>query len=373
MPQTLDELRQWLTSELPKWLKEHPELRDTLESVLSDVFVRKDEWHKVVEALERLAEGQNSLQRSTEELQRTTREMQQTLQEILSQQAEHSRILREHGAALKEHTEILREHSLTLREHSQAIKAMQEQLAEQGRILQEHTEILREHSLTLREHSQAIKAMQEQLAEQGRLLQEHSRILQEHSEILQEHSRILQEHSQILQEHSRILQEHSEILKQHSELLIELREGQRRHDQMLDDQRRAIWRLEARIGALGRRWGMESEATFREAMYRLLTPLGYAVERFIVQDEEGIVFGRPDQVEIDLLIRNDEVIAAEIRASVSKSDVAVFLRKLKFAEQVLKRTVTKKVIISPFVDDNALRFAQEAGIEVYELPDDMQD
>jgi len=324
MPQTLDELRQWLTSELPKWLKEHPELRDTLESVLSDVFVRKDEWHKVVEALERLAEGQNSLQRSTEELQRTTREMQQTLQEILSQQAEHSRILREHGAALKEHTEILREHSLTLREHSQAIKAMQEQLAEQGRLLQEH-------------------------------------------------SRILQEHSQILQEHSRILQEHSEILKQHSELLIELREGQRRHDQMLDDQRRAIWRLEARIGALGRRWGMESEATFREAMYRLLTPLGYAVERFIVQDEEGIVFGRPDQVEIDLLIRNDEVIAAEIRASVSKSDVAVFLRKLKFAEQVLKRTVTKKVIISPFVDDNALRFAQEAGIEVYELPDDMQD
>ncbi len=324
MPQTLDELRQWLTSELPKWLKEHPELRDTLESVLSDVFVRKDEWHKVVEALERLAEGQNSLQRSTEELQRATREMQQTLQEILSQQAEHSRILREHGAALKEHTEILREHSLTLREHSQAIKAMQEQLAEQGRLLQEH-------------------------------------------------SRILQEPSQILQEHSRILQEHSEILKQHSELLIELREGQRRHDQMLDDQRRAIWRLEARIVALGRRWGMESEATFREAMYRLLTPLGYAVERFIVQDEEGIVFGRPDQVEIDLLIRNDEVIAAEIRASVSKSDVAVFLRKLKFAEQVLKRTVTKKVIISPFVDDNALRFAQEAGIEVYELPDDMQD
>ncbi len=324
MPQTLDELRQWLTSELPKWLKEHPELRDTLESVLSDVFVRKDEWHKVVEALERLAEGQNSLQRSTEELQRTTREMQQTLQEILSQQAEHSRILREHGAALKEHTEILREHSLTLREHSQAIKAMQEQLAEQGRLLQEH-------------------------------------------------SRILQEHSQILQEHSRILQEHSEILKQHSELLIELREGQKRHDQMLDDQKRAIWRLEARIGALGRRWGMESEATFREAMYRLLTPLGYAVERFIVQDDEGIVFGRPDQVEIDLLIRNDKVIAAEIRASVSKSDVAVFLRKLKFAEQVLKRTVTKKVIISPFVDDNALRFAQEAGIEVYELPDDMQD
>ncbi|MFN3422679.1 MAG: hypothetical protein ACK40X_13250, partial [Armatimonadota bacterium] len=104
---------------------------------------------------------------------------------------------------------------------------------------------------------------------------------------------------------------------------------------------------------------------------RLLKPLGYIVERFTAQDDEGIVFGRPDQVEIDLLIRNDEVIAAEIKASVSKSDVAVFLRKLEFVERVLKQTVTKKVIISPFIDDNAVKFAQDAGIEVYELPDDM--
>lgn len=317
LPTNIEELRQWLVSELPKWLKEHPELRDTLESVLADVFVRKDEWQKVVEALERLAEGQRSLQLSTEELQ-------QTLQEVLRQQAEHNRILQEHGETLKEHTKILRE----------------------------HTKILREHTEILREHSQAIRAMQEQLAEQGRTLQEHSKILQEHSQILQEHTK---------------------VLRQHSEFLIELRKGQMQHEQTLSDHRRAIWRLEARIGALGRRWGMESEATFREAMYRLLAPLGYIVERFVMQDEEGVVFGRPDQVEIDLLIRNDEVIAAEIKASVSKSDVAVFLRKLEFVERVLKRTVTKRVIISPFIDDDATRFAQDAGIEVYELPDDMQE
>lgn len=282
MPQTLDELRQWLTTELPKWLKEYPELRDTLESVLSDVFVRKDEWQRVVDALERLAEGQLSLQRSTEELQRTTRELQQTLQEVLRQQAEHSRIL-------------------------------------------------------------------------------------------QEHSRTLEEHTRILQEHSRTLQEHTRILEEHSEMLIELRKGQERHEQLLQEHSRLIARLDARIGALGRRWGMESEATFREAMYKLLAPLGYVVERFLVRDEEGIVFGRPDQVEIDLLIRDGEVIAVEMRASVSKSDVAVFLRKLEFLERVFKRTVTKAVIISPFIDDDARRFAEEMGIEVYELPDEMRE
>jgi len=253
MPTSLEELRQWLVTELPKWLKEHPELRDTLESVLAETFVRRDEWHKVAEAPERLAEGKQSLQRSTEELQRTTRELQQTLQQVLSQQAEHNRILREHNEWLKE-----------------------------------------------------------------------------------------------------------------------LRKGQQRHDQLLEEHGRAIWQLEARIGALGRRRGMESEVTFCEAMYRLLSPLGYAVERFLIRGDEGVVFGRPDQIEIDLLIRDDEVIAAEIRASVSKSDVAVFLRKLEFAQRFINRTITRRVIISPFVDDDALRFAQEAGIGVYELPDDMQ-
>jgi len=62
MPTTLEELRQWLVSELPKWLREHPELRYTLEGVLAETFVRRDEWQNLMKALEKLAEGQQELQ-----------------------------------------------------------------------------------------------------------------------------------------------------------------------------------------------------------------------------------------------------------------------------------------------------------------------
>jgi Uncharacterized conserved protein containing a coiled-coil domain, COG5493 len=267
MPMTLEELRQWLVSELPKWLREHPELRYTLEGVLAETFVRRDEWQNLMRALEKLAEGQQELQR--------------TLQEVLRQQAE----------------------------HSQALRALQEQQAEHSRTLQEHSRILQEHT-------QALRDMQKQLAE-------------------------------------------------HSEAIRSLQEEQVKHSELLR-------RLDAKIGALGRRWGLLSEAAFREGMYELLTPYGFRVERFWARDEEGFVFGRPEQIEIDLLVRNEATIAAEIRSSVSKADVWVFLRKVEFLERLLNRKIDRKAIISPFVDDDALEFAQKTGVEVFTAPEELR-
>lgn len=44
-------------------------------------------------------------------------------------------------------------------------------------------------------------------------------------------------------------------------------------------------------------------------------------------DEEGIVLGRPDQVELDLIIKNGSVTVAEIKSSISKGDVITFIKK----------------------------------------------
>ena len=274
MPTTLEELRQWLVSELPKWLKEHPELRYTLEGVLAETFVRRDEWQNLMKALEKLAEGQQELQRT-----------------------------------LQEQTRILQEHTQILQEHAQSLRALHEQQLE-------HARILREHASILREHAQAIREMQNQLAG-------------------------------------------------HSEAIRSLQEEQAKHSELLR-------RLDSKIGALGRRWGLLSEAAFREGMYELLTPYGFRVERFWARDEEGFVFGRPEQIEIDLLVRNEITIAAEIRSSVSKADVWVFLRKVEFLERLLNRKVDRRAIISPFVDDDALEFAQQTGVEVFTAPEELR-
>jgi hypothetical protein len=274
MPTTLEELRQWLVSELPKWLREHPELRYTLEGVLAETFVRRDEWQNLMKALEKLAEGQQELQRT-----------------------------------LQEQTRILQEHTQILQEHAQSLRALHEQQLE-------HARILREHASILREHAQAIREMQKQLAG-------------------------------------------------HSEAIRSLQEEQAKHSELLR-------RLDSKIGALGRRWGLLSEAAFREGMYELLTPYGFRVERFWARDEEGFVFGRPEQIEIDLLVRNEITIAAEIRSSVSKADVWVFLRKVEFLERLLNRKIDRRAIISPFVDDDALEFAQQTGVEVFTAPEELR-
>jgi len=71
-------------------------------------------------------------------------------------------------------------------------------------------------------------------------------------------------------------------------------EFQRVHEEIMAQAKK----FDRSIGALGSRWGMQSEAAFRNALAGILE------ENFDVQvlnvseyDDEGVVFGRPDQVE----------------------------------------------------------------------------
>jgi hypothetical protein len=130
---------------------------------------------------------------------------------------------------------------------------------------------------------------------------------------------------------------------------------------------------ESTIGALGSRWGLYSEASFRNALKGILeTSFGVEVLNLNDFDHEGEVFGRPDQVEIDVIIKNGLVIICEIKSSISKSEVYTFDRKVKFYEKHHQRTVTRKLIISPMVDQRALPVIQNLGIEVYSYAEDIE-
>ncbi len=74
------------------------------------------------------------------------------------------------------------------------------------------------------------------------------------------------------------------------------------------------------IGALGSRWGLHSEASFRNALKGILQD-SFGVEVLNINDFDafgtlrartGEVFGRPDQVEIDVIIKNGMVIVREL-------------------------------------------------------------
>ncbi|QFY91069.1 DUF3782 domain-containing protein [Magnetovirga frankeli] len=123
---------------------------------------------------------------------------------------------------------------------------------------------------------------------------------------------------------------------------------------------------ERSIGALGARWGISSERTFRNALAAVLTE-NFAVEVFNVNefDDSGEVFGRPDQVELDVVISNGTLLLFELKSSASKADIHFFERKCRFYERRHQRKADRLIFVSPMVEEKALKLAQRLGVEVF--------
>ena len=141
---------------------------------------------------------------------------------------------------------------------------------------------------------------------------------------------------------------------------------------MLQDIQALSRKHDSAIGALGARWGLYTEQSFRNALKGILTG-SFDVEVLNVTefDDEGEVFGRPDQIELDIIILNGTLILAEIKSSMSKSDMYAFERKARFYEKRHKRKADRLLVISPMVDDKAREVAQKLGIEVYSYVEDV--
>ena len=149
------------------------------------------------------------------------------------------------------------------------------------------------------------------------------------------------------------------------EAVERLAEAQRGTEERVSKLAEITRSVELKIGALGARWGIGSETAFRNAIRGILEEMGFHVERYLRFDEEGIVFGRPDQIELDVVIRDEKVFLIEIKSSVSRGDVSAFERKVRFYQEKEGRRADRKIIISPFLDPGAEDMARGFGIEVF--------
>ncbi len=126
------------------------------------------------------------------------------------------------------------------------------------------------------------------------------------------------------------------------------------------------------IGALGSRWGLYSEQSFRNGLKAILEKsFGVEVLNINEYDESGEVFGHPDQVELDVIIQDGMLILCELKSSISKSEIYTFEKKTLFYEKRHNRKASRKLVISPMVDDLAKQAARKLGIEVYTHADDV--
>ena len=159
-------------------------------------------------------------------------------------------------------------------------------------------------------------------------------------------------------ENTQASKELRESLNQTAQIVRELAEARRRSDSHLA-------RLDRTVQAVGARWGIHSEVSFREALSGILGDLGFEVERYLKQDSEGIVHGHPAQVELDVVIKDGKLILIEIKSSMSRSEVYTLERVAKFYEKHEDQKVDRKLIVCPFLKPGAMEAAERLGIEVF--------
>ena len=125
-------------------------------------------------------------------------------------------------------------------------------------------------------------------------------------------------------------------------------------------------RLERRVGALGSRWGIQSETAFRNALAGILErTFGVQVVNVNEFDDQGTVFGRPDQVELDVIVKNGLLLICELKSSIDKAGMYIFERKARFYEQRHQRKADRLIVVSPMIDARARKVAEKLGIEIF--------
>jgi len=167
-------------------------------------------------------------------------------------------------------------------------------------------------------------------------------------------------------ETNRLREDMNELKKETNLLREETNNLRMETNRLREDMMLGFEKLDRRISALGARWGIESESSFRNGLKGIIEKeLNYKVEQIKVYDSEGIVYGYPSEIEIDLSIYNEKIILVEVSSHVRRSDVSALKRKATLYEKLVKKKVDRLVFITPFIDESAKADCKKLGIEVY--------
>jgi hypothetical protein len=143
-------------------------------------------------------------------------------------------------------------------------------------------------------------------------------------------------------------------------------ESGQRFDRLHEEIMAQAKKFDRSIGALGARWGLQSETAFRKALAGILEEsFGVEVLNINEYDERGEVFGRPEQVELDIIVKNGLLLICELKSSMGKADMYIFERKARFYEKRHERKADRLIAVSPMIEAKAARVAEKLGIETY--------
>ncbi|PMP59770.1 MAG: hypothetical protein C0171_04010 [Caldisphaera sp.] len=129
-----------------------------------------------------------------------------------------------------------------------------------------------------------------------------------------------------------------------------------------------ISKLENIINAIGARWGIMSESSFRNGIYEILKDIGWEIKNEIIYDREGYVYNEPSEIEIDIVIKDGNTMIIEIMSSLKRSDLPIIKKKTELYEKKNGVKVNQIIVITPFIhdkyQDQVIAMANSMGIKI---------
>ncbi len=221
---------------------------------------------------------------------------------------------------------------------------------------------IEERITRIEERQQKLEERMVELEERQQKLEERQQRLEERMLKLEERMIKLEERQQMLEERQQKLEER--LLKVEEEL-AELR---RSHNMLI----KKMINLEKLVTTIAHRFGVITETAFREALSDILARyFGATASRLDVFDEEGIVFGYPSMVNIDVVVKDDVHIVVEVKSRVDGWDV---LKVVRLARLYEKKTGVKPrmAIVAGYATKKAIEVAKKFGVDIYTYLEDEQ-
>ncbi len=179
--------------------------------------------------------------------------------------------------------------------------------------------------------------------------------IEERQQRLEERMIKLEERQQRLEERQQKLEEELIELRKSHNMLIE---------KMVSLEKRMV-NLGKLVTTIAHRFGVITESSFRQALNDILSKyFGATASKWSVYDEEGIVFGYPSMVDIDVVVKDDVHIVVEVKSRVDPEDVYKLYRVGLLYEK--KTGVKPKLaIVAGFVSRKALEAGSKLGVDIY--------
>jgi len=125
----------------------------------------------------------------------------------------------------------------------------------------------------------------------------------------EEITRLREDMVKLREDMMKMFERHEERFARIEQELVRLREDMMKGFELMD---KRITRLENLISALGARWGIMAEDAFREGLRGILEKeFGVKVERWVIRDKEGLVYGFGSVIEVDIAIKDGKTMLIE--------------------------------------------------------------